>query len=55
MSDEFALDLGNQITVIIVYHKSNWATTPGTCPVKVSKPIAVFFILCVEDNPLSSV
>jgi hypothetical protein len=54
MSDEFALDLGNQITVIIIDYKSNWTVTPGTCLVEVGKPFAMFFVLGVEYNPLSS-
>jgi hypothetical protein len=55
MSDEFALNLGNEITVIIVYHKSDWTTTPSTCLVKVGEPASVFFVFGVKDNPLSAV
>jgi len=54
MSDEFALNLGNEITVIIIDYESNWATTPSTCLVEVGKPLAMVFVLCVEYEPLSS-
>jgi hypothetical protein len=54
MSDEFALNLSNEITVIIIDHESHRAQTPGTCLVEVGKPFAMILVACVEYDPLSS-
>jgi hypothetical protein len=52
--DEFALDLGNEITVIIIDYEPHGALTPCACLVEVGKPFAMVFVTCVEYDPLSS-
>jgi hypothetical protein len=54
MCNEFSLNLGNEITVIIIDYESNGALTPCACLVKVGKPFAMVFVACVEYDPLSS-
>jgi hypothetical protein len=54
MSDEFALNLSNEITVIIINHEPYRALTPCACLVEVGKPLAMVFVACVEYDPLSS-
>jgi hypothetical protein len=39
--NEFSLDLGNQIAMALIYHKTNWTPTPGIGLIEISKPFAM--------------
>jgi hypothetical protein len=53
--NQFSLDLGNQIAVVFVDYKPNWATAPCSGPVEVRKPTAMLFVLSTKHHKRASV
>jgi len=53
--DQSPLDLGNEISVIFVYHKPHRAVLPTQILIEVSEPTTMIFVGSIKYNPRPAV